>query len=99
MQKYCFCKHFSERKEMDECCVRKQKRCSVPSTCGKQKTLFQRKAFNAFSQVIERFVTDIVRNTYSLSLSKRIFIISQAALATEVPGPKMAATPALYKKS
>lgn len=28
-------------------------------------------------------------------LSSRIFIISQAALATDVPGPKMAATPAL----
>lgn len=29
------------------------------------------------------------------SLSRRIFIISQADLATEVPGPKMAATPTL----
>ena len=29
------------------------------------------------------------------SLSSRIFIISTAALATEVPGPKMQATPAL----
>ncbi len=29
------------------------------------------------------------------SLSSRIFIISQAALATDVPGPKIAATPAL----
>ena len=28
-------------------------------------------------------------------LSSKIFIISQAAFATEVPGPKMAATPAL----
>ena len=40
--------------------------------------------------------------TYLLSynyLSRRIFIISTAALATLVPGPKMAATPALYRKS
>lgn len=29
------------------------------------------------------------------SLSSKMFIISQAALATEVPGPKIAATPAL----
>ena len=29
------------------------------------------------------------------SFSSRIFIISTAALATEVPGPKIAATPAL----
>ena len=33
------------------------------------------------------------RNDYSLS--SKMFIISQAAFATLVPGPKMAATPAL----
>ncbi len=32
---------------------------------------------------------------YSNYFSSKRFIISQAALATEVPGPKMAATPAL----
>ena len=35
------------------------------------------------------------KTTYFIYLSSKMFIISQAALATLVPGPKMAATPAL----
>ena len=38
------------------------------------------------------FMLDTVGGDYS---SSSIFIISTAALATDVPGPKMAATPAL----
>ena len=39
--------------------------------------------------------TSICFTSLIYSLSSRIFIISTAAFATEVPGPKMAATPAL----
>lgn len=39
--------------------------------------------------------TNPVRQEDSCYLSSKMFIISQAAFATEVPGPKIAATPAL----
>ena len=48
---------------------------------------------NAVSGLLLNVLADGMSQTYSLS--RRIFIISTADLATEVPGPKIAATPAL----
>ena len=61
-------------------------------------TLTQKTATNFFRGGLFalRFIFQFIKrgDDYS-SLSRRMFIISQAALATEVPGPKIAATPAL----
>ena len=72
-------------------------RCFVQQTEGKGSKVFgfdnKKKARNP--EKVSCFRFQVIRFTYEL----RISIMVAADLATGEPGPKIAATPALYKKS